>query len=495
MDTAFTANSPAPVVAPTRRPRRWWRIVLGVFACLIAATAGLYVYTVVTTRTAWAEAEAEAALDTPRWRLMELDADRPAIPDEENSALHMIATRRKAGGFSVGMAPNYEAIFEKLTPIAQLNRQQSELIRGELAKIVKPLEEARKLKDMPRGRFPVVYTDDFIGTLLPEHQNARTIAEWLQHDAMLLAHDEEYDKAVESCLALLTASRAFDGDPFLISHLIRVAMQTIAIVSLERVLAQGQASEPTLQAMQSALERETKESGWLAAVRGERAGFHHLFDNIRQGKVEAAWLGKMGIRTGANSLEGVGMWIADRYPSMLLKYYPELLQHMNRTVEAAKLPEHERTAEMKKLDKQIQASRNPVLRQLAPAIRKVSDAELRSQAMLRATLVAVACERYRLRHRDNKNENAWPATLDDLVKAKLLDAIPLDPFDGQPIRFLRTKTGIVVYSVGFDLVDNKGNIDRAHWLDPGFDLGFRLWNVEQRRQPPLPPVALPAAER
>jgi hypothetical protein len=481
--TQFSTIPIAP--APARRRRRW-RVVLLIVAFAILVPIVLWGYTFVSTRGAWGEAEAEAALDMPRWRLMELEADRPDIPDQENSALHINAIRRMAGAFCVGMAPNYEQIFEKLPPATQLNVQQSELIRGRLATIPGPLAEARKLKDMPRGRFPITYSDDFIGTLLPDHQRSRNVVEWLQHDAFLLAQDEKGDQAVESCQAIFNAGRAMDGELLVISHLIRVALQQVSVITLERVLAQGQASEERLRAMQALLEEDLRGDGWLSAIRGERAGMHHLFDNIRTGKVQTPSFRSMGLG-GGGGVESITFWFIDTFPSTLLKYYPEYLRHMSRCVDISKLPIHERTAKMQEWEADCKNTKNPVIKLLGLASSKVSQAECRNQAMLRSAMVALACERYRLKQKDR--DNAWPASLDVLVKEKLLAAIPADPMDGKPIRYRRTKEGIVVYSIGLDMTDNQGNIDPERVHEPGVDIGFRLWDVKLRRQNPLPPVA------
>ena len=52
----------------------------------------------------------------------------------------------------------------------------------------------------------------------------------------------------------------------------------------------------------------------------------------------------------------------------------------------------------------------------------------------------------------------------------------------------------MIYSVGNDAVDNGGNLDREHPIQPGVDVGYRLWNVSKRRQPPRPkpPAGMPA---
>src|SRR5262249_51011285 len=135
----------------------------------------------------------------------------------------------------------------------------------------------------------------------------------------------------------------------------------------------------------------------------------------------------------------------------------------------------------------------PKLRQQPQGILRMSDwarslfpktgaAALRSQMQIRTAMVGVAIERYRLANKQ------WPDKLDDLVP-DYLDVVPLDFFDpreGQPLRYRRFKDGVVVYSVGPDGVDNGGRLRP----DPGeirgdfenLDLGFRLWDVESRRQ-------------
>ena len=82
--------------------------------------------------------------------------------------------------------------------------------------------------------------------------------------------------------------------------------------------------------------------------------------------------------------------------------------------------------------RQFKATTNPVTRALAPAVNKCHQAELRSQANLRTAMASLACERYRQKH------DRWPESLETLVQAKLLTAVPTDPIDGQPLRYRRT---------------------------------------------------------
>ena len=93
-------------------------------------------------------------------------------------------------------------------------------------------------------------------------------------------------------------------------------------------------------------------------------------------------------------------------------------------------------------------------------------------------IVCLALERYR------QAKHAWPATLDALAP-DYLSSVPLDPFDGKPLRYRQLPDGLVVYSVGTDRVDNEGNLaDGKKMIQPGYDIGYRMWNVDKRAQKP-----------
>jgi len=483
MQTAITAH---PITTPQRRTR-WWLRGLVAIALLFALLAGVGYLFLFVSRVSLADAEAQATLSDPDWRLEDLEAKRRVVADADNSALHVIAVMRKGGGVSVRGVPNYDAIFDKLPPTAQLNVDQDRLIRGQLNKIAKPLVEARQLKDMPYGRFKVKYSPDFISTLLRDHQSTREIADWLMHDSYLLAQEDQPDQAIESCCALFNAGRTMGDEPFLISHLIRCAIQAMGVRAVERVLGQGEANDESLEKLQALLLKESAESTWTHGLRGERAGMHMLFTNIQAGQINMPVLrGLVGMKRSSSIRD----WLHDYFPSTMLKYYPEHLRHMTEIVELSKRPLHEQRKRIGEFDSANGGKMpdNPITALFGSANMKVYEADCRCQADLRATYVALACERYRLKH------ERWPGSLEELVTAKLLDAIPLDPYDGQPLRYRRTKEGFVVYAIGPDNLDNDGHIDGTQAPTPGFDLGFRLWDRDLRRQAPLPPVVLPEGQ-
>lgn len=64
-----------------------------------------------------------------------------------------------------------------------------------------------------------------------------------------------------------------------------------------------------------------------------------------------------------------------------------------------------------------------------------------------AARLRVALEQYR------RAQNRWPAALAELVP-DYLPAVPLDPYDGNPVRFTNSPAGLLLYSIGLDLVDD-----------------------------------------
>jgi hypothetical protein len=75
---------------------------------------------------------------------------------------------------------------------------------------------------------------------------------------------------------------------------------------------------------------------------------------------------------------------------------------------------------------------------------------MRRDTQLDLVHLALAIERYRLDH------GALPARLDDLV-GDYVDRVPMDIFDGQPLRYaLQEEGGYVIYSVGRNRKDEGG---------------------------------------
>ena len=120
----------------------------------------------------------------------------------------------------------------------------------------------------------------------------------------------------------------------------------------------------------------------------------------------------------------------------------------------------------------------PFLEGMLPAMDKVAYSHWRGVAEARCASVGIACERFRLKN------GRWPTTLNELCPA-FLAAVPLDPFDGQPLRLANQDDGVIVHSIGKMPQKYRSPANRVG-LPDGIEIGFQLWNPESRRLPPPP---------
>jgi hypothetical protein len=468
---------------PPRPRRKKWKIavVLGlVFAGLLVA---VYTYTFFAARRDLSKAIAQAEREDPGWQLSDLEARRTAVPDERNGALQAMKARALAPAPLPGQIQAEEADpttagaatqtlaekLEELGPDEPLSSQQAARLRAELARAADALAEARKLADMPEGRYPLTYTPDLVSTVVCAQQ-PREAAHLLKLDAFLRIHDGQSDDALFSARAAFNAGRSIGDEPVLISQLVRLACRNMALACLERALAQGQPSEEAMIEFQQALLEEDSVPVLLIGARGERAGLHRLMEALESGQAS--------VRMTRRLAKGGGQKLPDHATDIvaehsLVSVHAWILRWLNDFVEAAKLPPWERRKRLEELDRRLKEEAPFLARELLPSYLKPAETDLRESARLRCALVALAAERYR------RAKGEWPVKLADL-EARELDQVPLDPYDGQPLRYRRLADGVAIYSLGPDGEDHDGAVGAKSPSPGSANYGFRLWDVERR---------------
>jgi tRNA A-37 threonylcarbamoyl transferase component Bud32 len=418
---------------------------------------------------------AELDRTDPEWRLEQIDKNRAGgrrvvIPPERDGPAQVraiVALLRAQRWTSSEANARWWELWNRSIPI-RLKDDEAHFLRGELAKVPEALARAREMYKHDLGQFPLVYTRTGVDTLLPEHQDTRSVAGFLEWDVLSLIHEGQVDGALRDCRGIMTGARLFD-DPMLLVQLIRVACASIGVAALERTLAGGEGADAELAAVQKLLADEAAFPRLVVAARGERGMIHWLLTALESGDLDPAKIVDFFGPDWEKKLARVPRGQAAR------PFHAAVLNELTRWVEITRRPLHEQPALVERWDHDKAAHLGDAgfLLDNYPAV-KLTAAAQRVQALLGAALAAVAAERYRLAKKD------WPRDLAALVP-EYLPEVPTDPFDGQPMRYRRTADGIVIYAVGPDGVDNQGALDRTFRKPEGTDVGFQVWDVAKRR--------------
>jgi ABC-type transport system involved in multi-copper enzyme maturation permease subunit len=425
------------------------------------------------------EAIAEADDLDPGWRLEELNAKRRQIPPRKNSAPRVVAADNLLPRNWWQMFGDLHAAdIDSYPPQMQFTTQQTETLSALRFRSKAALTEARKLKDLPEGRFTISYRDNVplsFGLL----EKPGFIAWLLSVDLLLRAQEGAIDDALESCRAVVNAGRAIGDEPPPYVQLYRMQLHDLAVRRIERVLAQGRPSESALAALQNLLDDEERQPLLLIAMRGKRALDDRFMESVQRGTgrvLDQAGYGQNVLNLPPDRMWGAAMDLF-QYVTVPLLSRPlkiqraEALSFHTKLVEIAKFqPEQAPVALARQGTVSSLLVEQYLLRWFLPTLQ-------RSQAKVRCTIVALAVERYRRAH------GRWPDSLSALIP-KFLEKVPIDLYDGQPLRYRRLADGVVIYSVGPDRRDDGGKINRKNENMRGTDLGIQLWDVDKRRQKP-----------
>jgi len=461
--------------ANSRRPRRrWltWTFTL-VGCCALLLRWGWVHYKWHLDELEFREAVEEADLLDPGWGLADLEAARAVVPDADNSAFQVQAAHRLMPKDWLPHPPDggdcLESVIGDLPPQARLNQKQLNELACELAKVSDAVLAARRLAEMPRGRYRLVWTNGAMFTPLPHLEDVREVSRLLKVDAVRQIQNGNIDEALTSCMAILNAGRSIGDEPG--SQWERVYCQQLTVENMERALSQGQACDTALLSIQRLLQDESEQPLLLIVARGNRAISHEFLSVLEAGQLDRASLSWHRSRRSPELEEMLDKKRAHASHGACLKYQTEC-------VEIRKLPLEEQLDHPQRRTCPRAEECTAILEGACASNTDPVVVYGYRVALLRCGLTALAAERYRLVH------NRWPDKLEDLVPT-ILDKILADPFDGQPLRYKLLNDGLVIYSVGVDRKDDSGRLERRKPIfEPGTDVGFQLWNPERRSQPP-----------
>ena len=222
------------------------------------------------------------------------------------------------------------------------------------------------------------------------------------------------------CEAILGAGRSIGDEPFMISALVRIAIGSVALQSVRRVLSQGEPSDASLGRLQATVADELAQPLLVIPLRGELAAYTELIRRVGYGELPITAL------SGTNKPgEGIPNPAESPWAKLWFDYQIVVyLEWMNEAIAIAKRPAAEHKARwiawQARADRIMQTSVEkftvvlPIL--LSPAVPATGTAFLRYQSELGTTVILIAAERHR------RKTGKWPAAISEIDRSILSDA-------------------------------------------------------------------------
>src|SRR5262249_26307444 len=143
-------------------------------------------------------------------------------PAAQNSALQALAAfsllprlwRVRASSKPGESPPDVIDVLRDLEPVRELKTEKVAFLRDVLERVGQALLQARKLADMPDGRYPVTWTADVISTRSPWLDVSFDLSFLLELDSVLRNQDGDADGALVSARAVLNLGRSIGDEVF-----------------------------------------------------------------------------------------------------------------------------------------------------------------------------------------------------------------------------------------------------------------------------------------
>jgi hypothetical protein len=247
-------------------------------------------------------------------------------------------------------------------------------------------------------------------------------------------------------------------EPGLLGYAMRIAVRAAALHGLERALSVTMFADQQLTQLDQMLAASAATLDLKEALITERCLAIEKFRDLQ--------------RSGSPSLRrllhtgGILHWV----PGIRARGLPDTLDWMEKYVQAVDLPLRERTARFRELEKELDrlSLLHTVAQGWVPVFTggdRLFELDPRIQVHFDLARTALAIERSRL------PTDELPTSLEELVP-RYLAQVPIDPFDGRPIRYQRRQTGYLLYSVGTDGQDNDGREQDEVSRGEPYDLCF-----------------------
>ncbi len=370
------------------------------------------------------------------------DLARPPIPPEKNATtyLHEAEADVKAIDDAISV-PDLYKLFNSgndWNPTYPLPPRVQKAIKAAWdahPKAIGLLEQAAACPDYDARLDYTLSSEEFIAKLVPGLQSLRCNARVLQYRVWLLVAEKKHDEAMRTAILFFRLGRLNDRNPALVSYMVSATFRAIAVATADFILQTGLVSKEVRDALDAELAIQERMDGFPAALKSERA-FTRGY--LAQYPYRHFWLISRGVwnRRESEYLEKMQFFLT-------LLREPISYQQIEKSFDKTDFQwGNDPSEEEKRYPFKV------VLLVLKSIVR--AQAETRSLRVLNALQTHVP---------------AGSETVPKLSELGLPPETTVDPFNGQPLHVKKLPNGWLVYSVGWNLIDDGGKISRG--LDAG----------------------------
>jgi hypothetical protein len=324
-----------------------------------------------------------------------------------------------------------------------------------LSKFDGAVEELRQASQRPYASVPLNYEDGFnsVSQLMPVLAALKRCTQVLELRAVAELADGQSAKALDDVKLLLYLNNSLRNSPFLISHLVRVAIVAYELNPIWEGLAEHRWSDEQLVALDAELSKLDFLADYEFVMRGERAFALASFENQRRSREIISRQENGDLVTNKLTFMPSAYFNQNElaFAQMSQQWLLPLVDTNSRIVSPVAW---QRADDAVRAEKEhchfpaYQAQALMVFPAISGLVRKVAAI----QVSVDLARVACALERYRLAHGE------YPETLDEL-SPQFIAKVPHDIINGQPLHYHRTDGGqFVLYSVGWNETDDGGQI-------------------------------------
>ncbi len=375
-------------------------------------------------------------------------------------------------------------VFRDLLP-KQFTSEQWDAVEEFLARDAEALDALREGAARPhywnvyegkssQGRVPDMAAQ-IIGGLMPTMSGYKKLA---QKVALLQIpwslHIGDIEGAIDDSIVFHRFAQHMHGQGLLIEQLVAIAVEALAHTKTFEIIDNFEISAEKLEDMQKQLE-EIYNNEAIIDLEAEK-GF--LYDFIQctftdDGKGSGRPI-RQGLTIAAGDLQSVLKGFVAGYPDRR-EVTASIEKYVERIGQLAKqTPWQLAEAGWNDAKWNELAGNHLLLHPVSPGFRKSTEIAWRVRASRSALLTVLAIKRY------EKDKNAYPASLDELVGAGYLKELPLDPYGDGALGYRRVGDDFLLYSFGVDMKDDGGRLGTKRgkpfkWSDDG---DWVFWPVE-----------------